>query len=375
MVSDIAYLGILLVPTIFCVFLLILKRKHRIKMGTPIFRVLVFSILSVGVTLELVLSVLGFFGWEAVELIGGAIIAGNIFLIFAWNYQLKIIRNQEAATQSESQKLRAVLIKVQLASNQLSTSSEELASTSEEVSSSSENVAATQQQITKGAQSQAQMVIGAQKLIHQVSEGIKEVQKNAKDINQVVDLITSIANQTNLLALCAASEAARAGEAGRGFTVVADQVRKLADESKTAVKRTEGMIGQILNVMDTQAKSAVTVVSAVDSIATVAEETSASTEEASASTEEQASSMEEITSTSQTMAELALNLKKLVDQSGIGDTSAKPEKSTELPQSKAKEKSPVTEIKKGVKSQERRKVPAAMGQIPASTHSEQKSAF
>ncbi len=204
--------------------------------------------------------------------------------------------------------LRDLVSGIQQSAQQLSTASGTLATTSEEVSSSSENVAATQQQITKGAQSQAQMVLEAQKLIQQLSGGIKDIRKNAEDITQVVELITSIANQTNLLALNAAIEAARAGEAGRGFTVVADQVRKLADESKQAVKRTETMVAQILQVAETQAKSAVNVVSAVDSIATVAEETSASTEEASAAAEEQASSMEEITSTAQSMAELAEKL-------------------------------------------------------------------
>ncbi|OLS15353.1 MAG: methyl-accepting chemotaxis sensory transducer with Cache sensor [Promethearchaeota archaeon CR_4] len=204
--------------------------------------------------------------------------------------------------------LRNLVSEIQQSANHLSTASATLASTSEEVSASTENVAATQQQITKGAQNQAQMVVEAQRLIQQLSAGINDIQKNAKDITQVVDLITSIANQTNLLALNAAIEAARAGEAGRGFTVVADQVRKLADESKQAVKRTESMVAQILRVAETQAKSALDVVTAVDSIATVAEETSASTEEASAASEEQASSMEEITSTAQSMAELAEKL-------------------------------------------------------------------
>ena len=201
---------------------------------------------------------------------------------------------------------------MQESSERLSSASEELATSSEEVSSSSENVAATQQQITKGAQSQASMVVEAQKLIQNLSAGIKDIKHNADEIKSVVDLITSIANQTNLLALNAAIEAARAGEAGRGFTVVADQVRKLADESKQAVKRTVDMVSQIVRVSEVQEKSAVEVVNAVDSIATVAEETSASTEEASAAAEEQASSMEEITSTAQSLTELAENLRKRI---------------------------------------------------------------
>ncbi len=230
--------------------------------------------------------------------------------------------------------LAQLVTEIKDASQRLSASSEELASTSEEVSSSSENVAATQQQITKGAQSQAQMVVETQKTIQQLSEGIKEVKKNAEAITQVVDLITSIANQTNLLALNAAIEAARAGEAGRGFSVVADQVRKLADESKMAVQRTETMVSQILRVADTQADSAIRVVSAVDSIATVAEETSASTEEASAAAEEQASSMEEITSTAQTMAELAENLARTISTFELSTTKVDVPKQSPVKQQK-----------------------------------------
>ncbi len=388
MVSDLVYLSTcVILPAVMSAILLILKRKHHIKRGTPIFLVLIYSILSVSVILELVLVVLGFFGWDAVVLIAIGITSGCLFLVWAWNLQLKTIRNQEFATQSESQKLRDVLVKVQQAANQLSSSSEELASTSEEVSSSSENVAATQQQITKGAQNQAQMVIEAQKLIQQLSEGIKNVKMNAEEITQVVELITSIANQTNLLALNAAIEAARAGEAGRGFTVVADQVRKLADESKQAVKRTETMAGQILRVTESQAGAAIHVVSAVDNIATVAEETSASTEEASAAAEEQASSMEEITSTSQALAELATNLKNIVDQSGLVDKPAesgggkdkapKPVPPAKPLQPNTQKKTPPKEIKKESKGKKNRGVPPVMEEIlvPTPTINEQKSSF
>jgi len=254
--------------------------------------------------------------------------------------------------------LRNLVNGIQQSVQQLSTASETLASTSEEVSASSENVAATQQQITKGAQNQAQMVVNAQKLIQQLNDGIKDIRKNAEDITQVVDLITSIANQTNLLALNAAIEAARAGEAGRGFTVVADQVRKLADESKQAVKRTETMVAQILQVVEAQAKSAADVIGAIDSIATVAEETSASTEEASASSEEQASSMEEITSTAQSMAELAEKLNGQISIFKIDAINMKvPDKKSEENENPAKvaKKSKTREVpaeitKKGIKS-------------------------
>ncbi len=348
-----------------------LMKKHKIKRGTVIFRVLLSVFISVVLFIDLTVILSGILEWDFIISLIALAISG-IVASYVWHYMLKAMRYQESQIQAEAQKLRDVLVKVQQAANQLSASSEGLAVTSEEVSSSSENVAATQQQITKGAQSQAQMVIETQKLIQHLGAGIKRVQKNATDITQVVDLITNLANQTNLLALNAAIEAARAGEAGRGFSVVADQVRKLADESKQAVQRTEVMAGEILKEADAQAKSAVNVVGAVDNIATVTEETSASTEEASAAAEEQASSMEEITSTSQTLAELALNLKKLVDQSNFMNKSPAADQPTELSKSGAKEKIPSTVSKKGTKGKKTREVPATMTQEPGN---EQKSAF
>jgi heme-based aerotactic transducer len=78
----------------------------------------------------------------------------------------------------------------------------------------------------------------------QISEGIKELEATSNQIGKVLDLVQSIADQTNLLALNAAIEAARAGEHGKGFSVVAGEVRKLAEQTKDSVGAVSGLIQQ-----------------------------------------------------------------------------------------------------------------------------------
>jgi methyl-accepting chemotaxis protein len=155
------------------------------------------------------------------------------------------------------------------------------------VASASEELSSSISEIAQQAARSAGVAQQAERRSRETSQTVHALSEAAQRIGQVITLINTIAEQTNLLALNATIEAARAGEAGRGFAVVASEVKSLAGQTAKATEEIGAQIQQI------QAATA-GAVDAIHTIGTTIEEVSAIASSIAAAVEEQRSVVEEI---------------------------------------------------------------------------------
>lgn len=142
-------------------------------------------------------------------------------------------------------------------SDQLNNSSQMMAENSHEQSTSTEEISATVEELNANSEQNAEHAEDTKKIVLQSVENIEAGNKavintlnSIKIIRKKIVVIDEIANQINLLALNAAIEAARAGQAGRGFSIVAAEVKSLADKSHTAAEEIQKLAEQSVEVAE-----------------------------------------------------------------------------------------------------------------------------
>lgn len=308
--------------------------------------------------------------------------------------------------------LRTLLTKINDSSQQLASSTEQLLASSEQTAHTTEEVTTAIQEVATGAEAQMTSAEESARAMEEISTGIQRIAESSsvvsesslgatenakeggdviqtameqmkliqasaqegvsivkllgshsKEIDGILAVITQISDQTNLLALNAAIEAARAGEHGKGFAVVADEVRKLAEQSKTSATQIASLVSTIqgdtikaVAIMEKGQKEAefgfeavnnagqsftkilhsieeVTIQSesvaaisqqisagseeitaSVEEVASIASEAAATTNEVAASAGGQLEAIQEITTSVQTLSSLASELQKTVDE-------------------------------------------------------------
>lgn len=169
----------------------------------------------------------------------------------------------------------------------------------------------TLSEISKNTHEASNISVKASQEANVTNSIMVRMEKAAKEIGKIVDLITDIADQTNMLALNATIEAASAGEAGKGFAVVANEVKELAKQTAEATNKISVQIEEVQTASQESVKSISDITDIIEQIKMISTTIAGSIEEQSITTNEIASSVNRIAGEAMQVSEQAQNAKQL----------------------------------------------------------------
>ena len=201
-------------------------------------------------------------------------------------------------------------------SNAVASAAEQASSNINSVASAAEELTVSISEISSQVSQSANIAAEAKQKAHKTSENVQTLVEASQKIGEVVVLISDIAEQTNLLALNATIEAARAGEAGKGFAVVASEVKSLANQTANATEDISKQISDIQEATEDSDKSIQDILEVIERIDEISGTVAAAVEEQGAATAEIAQNIQQVSEGTMDVSRNIIDVRESASETG-----------------------------------------------------------